>query len=101
MYKFNGYHSGGRSFVNVNDCWLLQKLFVYHRYKFSFEKKNKESQYMVSHPETGSDSSIGSDRDRGCDIPILDRNPVQLSVVNAQLKGLILLLCKQNRSAPW
>ena len=40
--NFNGYHSGGSSFVNVNDCWLLQKLFVYHRYKFSSEKKNKE-----------------------------------------------------------
>ena len=69
--NFNGYHSGGSSFliVNVNDCWLLQKLFVYHRYKFSFlkKKKNKESQYMVSHPETGSDSPIGSDRDRGRD----------------------------------
>ena len=24
--NFNGYHSGGRIFVNVNDCWLLQKL---------------------------------------------------------------------------
>ena len=35
----NGYHSGGRSFLNVNDCWLLQKLFVYHRYKVSSEKK--------------------------------------------------------------
>ena len=56
--------------VNVNDCWLLQKLIVYHRYKFSSEKKKKkkkESQYMVSHPETGSDSPIGSDRDRGRD----------------------------------
>ena len=31
------------------------------------KKKNKESQYMVSHPETGSDSPIGSDRDRGRD----------------------------------
>ena len=66
--NFNGYHSGGSSFVNVNDCWLLQKLFVCHRYNVSSEKKkknqkNKESQYMVSHPETGSDSSIGSDRD--------------------------------------
>ena len=68
--NFNGSHSGGSSIVNVNDCWLLQKLFVYHRYKFSSEikkKKIKESQYMVSHPETGSDSPIGSDRDRGCD----------------------------------
>ena len=33
--NFNGYHSGCSSFVNVNDCWLLQKLFVYHRYKLS------------------------------------------------------------------
>ena len=72
--NFNGYHSGGSIFVNVNDCWLLQKLFVYHRYKFSLEKiknkKNKESQYMVSHPENGSDSPIESDRDRGRDIYI-------------------------------
>ena len=37
--NFNGYHFGGSIFVNVNDCWLLQKLFVYHRYKFSLEKK--------------------------------------------------------------
>ena len=67
--NFNGSHSGGSSFVNVNDCWLLQKLFVYHRYKFSFKKKkiNKGSQHMVSHPETGSDSPIESDRDRGRD----------------------------------
>ena len=68
--NFNGSHSGGSSFVNVNDCWLLQKLFVYHSYKFSLEKKKekkKDSQHMVSHPETGSDSPIGSDRDRGRD----------------------------------
>ena len=25
---FEGYHSGGSSFVNVNDFLLLQKLFV-------------------------------------------------------------------------
>ena len=35
----------------------------------ALKKKNiyiyKESLYMVSHPETGSDSPIGSDRDRG------------------------------------
>ena len=35
--------------------------------KKKIKKKNKESQYMVSHPETGSDSTIGSDRDRGRD----------------------------------
>ena len=33
------------------------------------KKINKESQHMVSHPETGSDSPIGSDRDRGRDNP--------------------------------
>ena len=55
--NFNGYHSGGSSFLNVNDCWLKKK------------KEYKESQYMVSLPETGSDSPIGSDRDRGRDIP--------------------------------
>ena len=37
--NLNGYHSGGSSFLNVNACWLLQKLFVYHRYKVSSEKK--------------------------------------------------------------
>ena len=31
------------------------------------KKKNTESQYMVSHPETGSDSPIESDQDRGRD----------------------------------
>ena len=40
-----------------------------HRYKLGFRKKNsgKESQYMVSHPELGSDPPIGSDRELGCD----------------------------------
>ena len=41
--KFNGSHPGGSSIVNVNDCWLLQKLFVYHKYKFSSEKKKIRS----------------------------------------------------------
>ena len=55
--NFNGYHSSGSSFLNVNDCWLKKNKKI----------KNKESQYMVSHPETGSDSPILSDRDRGRD----------------------------------
>ena len=40
-----------------------------HGYKFSNDKKKKgkESQHMVSHPETGSDSPMGSDRESGCD----------------------------------
>ena len=57
--NFNGYHSGGSSFLN--DCWL--------------KKKKKKSQYMVSHPETGSDSPIGSDRDRGCDTSSAQLDP--------------------------
>ena len=41
-----------------------------HRYKFGFEKKNsgKESQYIVSRPELGSDPPFGSDRESGCDM---------------------------------
>ena len=31
------------------------------------DKVGKESQYMVSHPELGSDRPIGSDRESGCD----------------------------------
>ena len=82
--NFNGYPFGGSTFVNVNDCWLLQKLFVYHIYKFSLEKKkkNKESQYMVSHPENGSDSPIGSDRDRGRDSLILDVHVIFVSLTH-------------------
>ena len=40
-----------------------------HRYKFDFEKKKtgKESQYMVSHPELGSDPLIGLDRESKLD----------------------------------
>ena len=38
--------------------------------------KNKESQYMVSHPETGSDSPIGSDRDRGRDSLLLRQGSI-------------------------
>ena len=33
----------------------------------ALKKKNKESQHMVSLPETGSDSPIGSDLNRGRD----------------------------------
>ena len=57
--NFNGDHSGGSSFVNINDCWLKKK-----------KKKFKESQYKVSHPETGSDLQIGSDRESGRDTDI-------------------------------
>ena len=69
--NFNGYHSGGSSFLNVNDCWLLKKIICIPQIRSALKKKknnnNEESQYMVSHPETGSDSPIGSDQDRGRD----------------------------------
>ena len=48
--NFNIYHSGGSSFVNVNDCWLLQKLFVYHKYKFSSEKKKRKEKKKIRSP---------------------------------------------------
>ena len=67
--NFNGYHSGGSSFLIVNNCWLLQN-YLYTTdisSKKKKKKKNNESQYMVSHPEIGLDSPIGSDRDRGRD----------------------------------
>ena len=35
---------------------------------------------MVSHPETGSDSPIGSDRDRGCDSRILMQQLIPLAI---------------------
>ena len=36
------------------------------------KKSGKESQYMVSHPETGSDPPIGSDWELGCDKLVLE-----------------------------
>ena len=36
---FDGHHSGGSSFVNINDfCYYINFLYT-HRYKFSFEKE--------------------------------------------------------------
>ena len=40
--NFNGYHSGGSSFLIVNDCWLLQKLFVYTDIRSALKKKKKK-----------------------------------------------------------
>ena len=67
---FDGHHSDGSSFVYVNDFCYYRNCLYTHRYKFSSEKKkkSKESQYMVSYPETGSDPPIGSDRELRCDI---------------------------------
>ena len=44
--NFNGSHSGGSSIVNVNDCWLLQKNYLYTtdiRSAFKKKKKKKKS----------------------------------------------------------
>ena len=47
-----------KNYLYTKDISLALKKKIY-------KKKNKESQYMVSHPENGSDSPIGSDRDLG------------------------------------
>ena len=49
---FDGHHSGGSSFVYVNDFFYYRNCLYTHRYKFSSEKKKKkktgkESQYIV------------------------------------------------------
>ena len=67
---FDGHHSGGSSFVYVNDFCYYRNCLYTHRYKFSYEKKKrkktgKESQYIVSHPELGSDPPFRSDRESG------------------------------------
>ena len=66
---FDGHHSGGSSFVYVNDFCYYRNCLYTHRYKFSSEKKKKktgkESQYIVSRPELGSDPPFRSDRESG------------------------------------
>ena len=47
--NFNGYHSGGRIFVNVNDCWLLQKL-LYTTDISSAKKKIKNKKKKIRSP---------------------------------------------------
>ena len=66
---FDEHHSGGSSFVYVNDSFYYRNCLYAHRYKFSSEKKKtgKESQYIVSRPELGSDPPFWTDRESGCD----------------------------------
>ena len=47
---FDGHHSGGSSFVYVNDFCYYRNYLYTHRYKFSSEKKKigKESQSSLS-----------------------------------------------------
>ena len=58
--------------VYVNDFCYYRNCLYTHRYKFNPEKKKKSLRYMVSHPETGSDSPIGSDRESGRDKHLVD-----------------------------
>ena len=38
---FDGHHSGGSSFVYINDFCYYRNCLYTHRYKFSFEKKKQ------------------------------------------------------------
>ena len=66
---FDGHHSGGSSFVYVNDFCYYRNCLYTHRYKFSSKEKKtgKESQYIVSCPKTSSDPPFGSVLESGCD----------------------------------
>ena len=69
---FDGHHSGGSSFVYVNDFCYYRNCLYTHRYKFISEKnrRKKKSQYIVSLPGLGSDPPIRSDWESGRDITI-------------------------------
>ena len=72
MYiDFDGHHSGGSSFDMYMIFGLCYKMRAIPTGTSSALKKKKKSQYMVSHPELGSNPPIGSDRGSGCDIPSL------------------------------
>ena len=58
MSRFDGHHSHGSSF----DMYMIFG-FCYKKKK----KTGKESQYMFSRPELGSDQPIGLDRESGRD----------------------------------
>ena len=63
---FNGHHSGGSSFVYVNDFGYYKNCLYTHRYKFSSDKEQiNESQYRVSRPELGLDSLFEPDWESG------------------------------------
>ena len=60
--EFDGHHSGGSSFVYINDFCYYRNCLYTHRYKFSSDKEQiNESQYIVSRLGLGSDLPFGSD----------------------------------------
>ena len=73
MYiDFDGRHSGGSSFDMYMIFGFCYKMWAIPTGISSALKKKKKSQYMVSHPELGSDPPIGSDRESGCDKLVLE-----------------------------
>ena len=62
---FNGHHSGGNSFVYVNDFCYYRNCLYTHRYKFSSEKKKKKvkSPSMFLRPLHPSKARLGCDID--------------------------------------
>ena len=66
----DGHHSGGSSFVYVNDFCDYKNCLYTHRYKFSSEEKKtgKESQYIFSRLGPGLDPPFRFDQESGCDI---------------------------------
>ena len=46
---FDGHHSGGSSFVYVNDFGIYRNCLYTHRYKYSFKKKKVKSPSIWSH----------------------------------------------------
>ena len=45
---FDGHHSGGSSFVYVNDFCYYRNCLYTHRYKFSSEKRKKKKKQVKS-----------------------------------------------------
>ena len=68
MYiDFDGHHSGGSSFdmyMIFGFCYKMWAIPTGTSSAFFYKQK---SQYMVLHPELGSDQPIGSDQESGCD----------------------------------
>ena len=66
---FDGHHSGGSSFVYVNDFCYYKNCCIPTSTSSALIKNRSMSpsiQYsIVSHPRLGSDPPFGSDRDRG------------------------------------
>ena len=81
---FDGHHSGGSSFVYVNDFCYYKNCLHTHRYKLSSDKEQiNESQYIVSRPGLGSDPPFELDRDPGVTISVIIGDiSVKISIIS-------------------